>query len=271
MKVGPGCDHCYAESDAKRFGHDIWGSGKQRRHFGDKHWNEPRKWNRKAKEAGHRMRVFCGSMCDIFDNEIEQKHRDRLWELAQECDWITWQFLTKRIGNAKDMLPAMWLRDGMPDHCWLGATVVNQEEAERDIKKLVAVKARIHWLSIEPQLGPVDITNKGIRNGYSRPTSYNRGVGIEWTDPGDDVVGVDWVITGGESGPKSRVRPYNLRWPLQIIEMCRKAKVACFVKQLGSNPIGHNGTVPFAVDDYKGANPEEWPEYLRVQEFPDVR
>src|SRR5258706_450821 len=79
-KVGPGCDHCYAEALALRFG-TRWGVGQPRRFFGDKHWNEPRRWHKKALAVGNRRRVFCASMADVFDNEVEQEHRERLWSL----------------------------------------------------------------------------------------------------------------------------------------------------------------------------------------------
>ena len=67
-KVGPPCDHCYAETWAKRTGNSVWGADAPRRFFGDKHWNEPRKWNARAQREGRTHRVFCASMADVFED-----------------------------------------------------------------------------------------------------------------------------------------------------------------------------------------------------------
>lgn len=236
-EVGPGCQNCYAESFAKRYGYG-WGQGVLRRFFGDKHWNEPLKWNEKAKREGKKKKVFCASMADWADNEVGQEHRDRLFALIKKTDWLIWQLLTKRVGNAKKMLPKDW-GDGY-ENVWFGITVINQGEANRDIPKMLQIPARLRWLSIEPQLGPID---------------FNRVDGIE------SGAALDWCVYGGESGPLDKVRPFDLRWARDGIRQCREAGVAVFYKQGGtSNRCPHS---------MSGAHFECFPTDLQVRELPD--
>jgi SAM-dependent methyltransferase len=82
-KVSPGCDHCYAEALAKRYGHNVWGAGNQRRVMSQKHWQEPFKWNERARKAGRVDRVFCASMADVFDNEAPEQWRMALWQVIR--------------------------------------------------------------------------------------------------------------------------------------------------------------------------------------------
>jgi hypothetical protein len=108
IRVSPGCEHCYAESQAKRYGHDIWGpaSTTPRRFFGDKHWSEPLKWNRDALALGMRLKVFCASFADVFeDNDSLIPHRERLWEVIAETPQLDWLVLTKRTENIREMMP----------------------------------------------------------------------------------------------------------------------------------------------------------------------
>lgn len=201
-RVSPGCDHCYAETLAKRLlpHHDLWQPNGDRRLFGENHWNEPLRWERKAIKEGRRLRVFCASMADVFDNnDIAQAVRPRLWKLIDATPNLDWLILTKRIGNAKKMLPDDWKR-GYPN-VWLGASVVNHEEALRDIHKLVATPAHIHFLSCEPLLGPIDAS----------------------------FYGIDWVIVGGESGSKSR--PMEWQWARGIVRRCQTRGIPVFMKQ----------------------------------------
>jgi protein gp37 len=119
-EVGPGCDNCYARELAERRGWAKWGDGMER-HFFKTTTVQVLKLNRKASLTGERKKVFCESLGDIFDNKVEQTHRDELWKLIEQCSALDWQLLTKRIGNAKAMLPTTWLRDGLPSRIWLGS------------------------------------------------------------------------------------------------------------------------------------------------------
>lgn len=248
-KVGPGCDHCYAESWAKRTGAPgLWNG--ERRRTSAANWRAPLKWNREAEAEGVRRRVFCASLADVFDNEVPQEWRDDLWELIRRTPNLDWLLLTKRIGNALKLVDAGVFR-ALPN-VWLGATVVNQEEADRDILKLLAVPARVRFLSMEPLLAPVDLT----RIGPKRINALGRG---SW---------LHWVIAGGESGPKAR--DFDVQWGEDIVEQCRSAEVPVFVKQLGSNPVCEHQhmPIPMVLKDKKGGDMAEWPEDLRVREFP---
>lgn len=157
-KVGPGCDHCYAEALMDgRHGKARWGAGQPRVRTAESTWKQPLSWNRKAAAAGIRQRVFCSSLADVFDNEVDPQWRDDLWRLILDTPQLDWLLLTKRIGNVLGRTPIM----GLPGNVWLGATIVNQAEADRDIPKLLEIKTRLGarkvFLSMEPLLGPVDI------------------------------------------------------------------------------------------------------------------
>jgi protein gp37 len=165
QKVGPGCDHCYAEARDVRFtGGSHWGPGAPRRKVKGG-IAKLRKINREAghfyEKHGRWPRVFCSSLSDVFDNAVDQTWRDEaLFEI--DCAGFTKiQLLTKRVGNVERMIPDEW-RPGWPHNVGLMITVVNQAEADRDIPKLLDLKARlgIPWvgLSVEPMLGAVDIS-----------------------------------------------------------------------------------------------------------------
>ena len=163
-KVSLGCDNCYAENLAKRFNMAEWGTGKPRLLTSDENWKKPIAWNNMAKKSGVRQRVFCASMADVFDNEVRPEWRQRLWKLIAETPNLDWLILTKRIGNAKTMWPAPI--DGIPlSNVWLGISVVNQEEADRDIPKLLATPAHARFLSIEPLLGAINLDFAKCLNG----------------------------------------------------------------------------------------------------------
>lgn len=229
-KVGPGCDHCYAEALDKRHrwqGDTHWGAGKPRMRTSAANWAKPRAWNKKAKESGKPWRVFCASLADVFDNEVPTQWRNDLFTLIWETPALTWLLLTKRIGNARHMLPFTTLRN-----VWLGATIVNQEEADRDVPKLLQTPAAVRFVSYEPALGPVD-----------------------WTK----FPGIDWIIVGGESTQGAKARDFDLQWAYHALGAGNHIGAAVFIKQLGST----NG-----YKDRAGADPDEWPVGLRVQEFP---
>ena len=105
QKVSPGCDHCYAEGIAKRWGQlDTWGPGATRQPQSDHYWQQPLTWNAKALREGVRPRVFCASMCDVFDNQAPQEWRERLWDLIANTPNLDWLLLTKRPENILKVL-----------------------------------------------------------------------------------------------------------------------------------------------------------------------
>ena len=172
-KVGPGCDHCYAETLDKRHkwgGAVHWGSGVPRYRTKPANWNQPLKWDAFAKAErllGERRPddewegplgfwpVFCASLADVFDNEVPHIWQAELWELIKSTPNLSWLLVTKRIGNVEKFVPWGWIKDGFPDNVRLLITVCNQEEADRDIPKLLALRCK-NGISYEPALGRVD-------------------------------------------------------------------------------------------------------------------
>ncbi len=240
QKVGPGCDHCYAETRNARYGGGVaanWGPGAPRRRTSDANWRKPLRWQADAArflaEHGRRQRVFCASLADVFDNAVHPDWRSDLFELISKTPDLDWLLLTKRIGNAQRMLAEDAETDTMPPNVWLGATIVNQEEADRDIPKLLATPARVRFLSMEPLLGPVDLTNieipmkVGVEILDALQFDYEHG---EEDGPCGTAI-IDWIIAGGESGPGAR--PSNPQWFRDLRDQCAAAGVPFLFKQWG--------------------------------------
>lgn len=250
-KVSPGCDHCYAETWAKRYGTAEWGTGQPRHLTSESNWRQPLKWNREAAASGVRKRVFCASLADVFDNEVPEEWRVRLWKLIYDTPHLDWLLLTKRIGNARHMLPLGVFREGPLANLWLGISVVNQQEADRDIPKLLALPVRIRFLSMEPLLGPVDLSEiNGERvldpecwGDCACDALYGFDTGCR-RNGGDGSLTrkIDWVIVGGESGKDAR--PMHPEWAQSLRDQCVTAGVPFFFKQWGEWKLGSD----FAAD-----------------------
>ena len=218
-KVSPACDHCYAETWAKRTGHDVWGAKSPRRFLSEATWNQPVRWNLAAARAGRRMRVFCASMADVFEwGHGLSAARERLWELIERTPHLDWLLLTKRPHLVPRLAPwsTRW-----PAHVWVGTTVENQRFAVKRIPYLLDIPCRVRFLSCEPLLGPVDLT--------------------PWIDE------LHWVIAGGESG--GGARPTHPGWVRGLREQCVAGRVAFHFKQWGSwwpkEGTGEGPTVSF--------------------------
>jgi protein gp37 len=252
-KVGPGCDHCYAETWDKQGEGVRWGPHAIRTRTKQRTRNQALRWNRAAEKAGERHRVFSASLSDVFDNHgsIEDEWRKDLGDLILATPHLDWLLLTKRIQNAKKMLSVMF-PDGVPKHVWLGATIVNQQEANRDIPILLRTKKdlgiSIAFLSMEPLLGPVDLRNLSLNlaPGLSEDIDALTGETAQYSsifggwhlrheeaDPEEDTFGpkVDWVIVGGESG--SMARPMHIDWVCDLRDQCEKTGTPFLFKQWG--------------------------------------
>lgn len=211
-KVSPACDHCYAESWAKRSGIVEWGNHPRRR-TSEAYWLQPLKWNGRAEKEGVRRKVFCCSLADVFDNQAPTAWREDLWRLIWATPALDWLLLTKRPQNIVKMLPNHTGRPWPYPNVWLGTTVENQEEAVRRIPHLLDVPATIKFLSCEPLLGPIRFSDVP---GFNRVSlSLNN-----W-----------WVIAGGESGPGARVT--NPAWARSLRDQCAIPGVPFFWKQNG--------------------------------------
>jgi protein gp37 len=221
--------------DARWFGRDHWGPGAPRRYFDEPHWRQPINWNRIAEAAGQRKRVFCASMADVFDNEVNQTLRDRLWLLIRQTPHLDWLVLTKRIGNARRMLPKDW-GEGYPN-VWIIISA-DQSGLARDCPKLLEIPAVVHGVSIQPQLAALQL--------------------------GEFASHLGWVINGGESG--AGARPFHLEWARSLAAECASAGTPIFVQRLGGNPF--EGGRQLRLRHHAGADVTEWPPDLRIREIP---
>lgn len=270
QKVGPGCDHCYAETRNARFASGVavnWGPGAPRRRTSASNWALPKRWNAQSDtfmaQHGRRQRVFCASLADVFDNAVDPQWRADLFALIAATPNLDWLLLTKRIGNVRGMLaelahgndPDLSLLDMMPlPNVWIGTTIVNQAEADRDIPKLLAVPAAKRFLSMEPLLGPVDLRSISHGDGEInalKPDTWEEAIDL-WRDTSESWIedfedwygvnlsdgltgpahaGIDWVIVGGESGPGAR--PMHPDWARSLRDQCQAAGVPFLFKQWG--------------------------------------
>lgn len=273
-QVGLGCDNCYAATLMdSRMGRVRWGAGQPRSRTSVSNWRQPRRWNKEAffecsgcgwrgSEKDYaklvkppakaccpdhalvpaRRRVFCASLADVFDNEVDPQWRSDLFSLISETPSLDWMVLTKRIGNVAEMTRGIKL----PPNMLLGITVVNQDEANRDIPKLRSIPDVRRFLSMEPLIGEVDLAHN------DKLTSRDR-------------YPIHWVIVGGETG--AHARSMVLGWAKRIVRDCLNAGVAVHVKQLGRYPRNREGD-RHPISDEKGKLMNEWPEILRIRQFP---
>jgi protein gp37 len=286
-EAGPGCDGCYAKARDVRFhGGKHWGPGAPRLEHLKGAANDVMKWNRQAAADGIRRRIFINTLSDFFDNEVPQGWRNYALDALVKCEWLDVQLLTKRIGNVPNMVPIAWMSGAWPRNIWIGATIVNQTELDRDGPKVLSIPAPVRFVSYEPALGPVDwdrllwrplalpeVPGHALNDGCSESAAARKGL---------------WIIVGGESDQRGHeARIFDLAWARSTIKQCRQAAVPVFVKQLGSYPVSERvecdgdgnyaahlspehpaGRVGLVLRDRAGADPAEWPADLRVQEFP---
>ena len=268
-RVSPGCAHCYAsEWNEKRYGTGVSflpaNRGRIETYLVEAELQE---WQ-KPKYAG--ARVFVSDMTDLFGEWVPDEWLDRIFGAMALASAVTFQVLTKRPEQMrayfadKDLwfkvkIAAANMKDDDPGllpwplpNIWLGVSVENQRWADERIPILLDTPAAVRFLSCEPLLGPVDLTGDFARyseagliardeTGYFEPHVWALAKNA-----------ISWVIVGGESGPKHR--PFDPDWARSTVAQCRKAGVACFVKQLG-------GARP-------GNRIFELPPDLRVREFP---
>lgn len=274
---------------------------------------DPLAWRRPRK-------VFVNSMSDLFHEKVPFEFVDRVFAVMALCPQHTFQIVTKRPERMAEYLsfrshggvtfyePPVG-RERMTDrqldrlsrgfqwplpNVWLLTSVEDQAAADARIPHLLRCPAVVRGLSVEPMMGAVDLS---------------RALNIEFSDvagwmPAINGAGpnIDWVIVGGESGPKARA--CDVAWIRSIVTQCKAAGVACFVKQMGARPFDSAKMdavpgsrrpvtdaalrIPEQADqfadvlgkcieaavmklrDRKGGDPAEWPEDLRVREFPEV-
>ena len=234
-KVSPACDHCYAESTSNRYGFKIWGQDSERRFFGERHWNEPLKWNAAAEKAGVRRRVFCASMADVMEDRRDlDGQRIRLRTLIRQTSSLDWLLLTKRPENFSKPEFAQFDIQNI----W-GMTTVESEDYLWRADQLLSAPFALRGLSMEPLLGRVNIEP------YICP-DHRDGTAAE-------LPKIHWVIVGAESG--SGARPMQDDWARNIRDRCQEAGVAFFMKQM-------------LVDGKLTKDVTKFPADLQIQQFP---
>jgi protein gp37 len=229
-RISPACDHCYAQDWDRRFHAGAhWGPDAQRLKTSQATWNHAYTWDRQARDtvfAGRKgfWPVFVNSLSDFFDNQVDVYWRDQAWKVMRECRHLTFILVTKRVGNVPAMLPSDWLNmfgDLNYPHVWILATVWDQASADRDIPKLFNFCANVRGVSLEPMLGPVDISaHLGMHRVYLK---------------GDELpyqTDLDWVIVGAETGSKARpLHPDHVR---TVRDQCQESGTAFFFKHWGA-------------------------------------
>ena len=249
-KVSPGCARCYAERVSLRFRHSLapWTpeNAQDNVQLHPERLDQPLRWRRPR-------RVFVNSMSDLFHELVPDDYIASVFDIMGASPQHQFQVLTKRpdrMAEWFDFVGICLMRDGVIrgcrlvgdwkwplDNVWLGVSVENQRWADRRIPLLRRTPASLRFLSCEPLIRPLDLS--------------------------DHLIGVDWVIVGGESGPGAR--PIAIEWVRDLIDQCATAQVSVFVKQLGtawSKAVG--------ASDHKGGDWDEWPEDLRVREYPGL-
>lgn len=300
----PGCDHCYAELQAKRNPSvlGIWGADGTRPVGVDKYWDLPRQWQKRAAKTGVRESCFPSFMDPFEDRPELVPLRERMFGVIDECPNVDFILLTKRPQN----VPRMWpqyesyrvdsvgrplpLRQKRPN-VWLLASVSDQPSYDAMTNALCMSRDLVPVLGVsyEPAITEVDFRfwNPAAPKGDGEWMAAVEGVGVT-----GKIRPLDWVIIGGESG--SKARPFDLAWARSAIAQCKAANVPCFVKQVGSNarerypsawtngyPHGDqsvrligDGCGTFSVTglrDKKGGDWNEWPADLCVRQRPTVR
>jgi len=287
-RVSPGCERCYAERVAARFTDGAF-HGFARMTKGGPRWTgKVALYPEKLEEPLHwkqPRRVFVNSMSDLFHESLPDEAIDQVFAVMLSAPRHTFQVLTKRPERMRRYMDASYVPGGVlvaggqrvldsseadpqtwpPRNVWLGVSAEDQRRADERIPLLLQTPAAVRFVSYEPALWWVDFSN--WLPGRHRISPREIG-------PCVDHHCLDWVIVGGESGPESR--PADVAWIRGAVQQCRASGVPVFVKQLGAK-VSHTvaagiGQMPvptrLRLQNRKGGNPAEWPEDLRVREFP---
>jgi protein gp37 len=231
-KVSAGCKFCYMYRDKERYGQDPTTVLRSSTTF-----RAPLKTGKHHWPDG--SRVFTCSWSDWFIEEADA-WRPEAWEIIKARPGLTFQILTKRPERIRDHLPPDWCEGYR--NVWLGVSVEDQAAADKRMQLLARVPAAVRFLSVEPLID-------GLTLGLCAVGHY-----------------FQWVIVGGESGARDKARPCDESWVLSVVDECQAEGIPVFVKQLGSFPTRDDE--PLKLRDSHGGNPDEWPDALRVRQFP---
>ena len=327
-KVSTGCKHCYAETMAERFFARLYPPVEDERDFGrgvKEPYVRPRRFTDVQTHADRLdaplrwrkpARIFVNSMSDLFHEDVPDEFIAAVFGIVASSPQHTFLILTKRPERARlwfAMLTstAAMVTDGDGEvrwcikhldqhitrgfHCvlppwplpnvWLGVSVEDQATADQRIPILLLTPAAVRWVSAEPLLGPVNLHRIEHPEDGCHASALQ---GQRDENRYEFYHQLDWVVVGGESGPKAR--PCDVAWIRSVVEQCSAAGVPAFVKQLGAKPLDWSRAEPtgrFRTDpdtgrrqlqvvqpklrDRKGGDPSEWPDDLRVRQFPEAR
>ncbi len=224
-------------------GLDVWDgkTAKPRRPISEATWRNPVKWNHQAAVDGVHRKVFCASMADVFeDHPVAAASRERLFPLIEMTPHLDWQLLTKRPENVMQYVPLSWQMRGLPGNVWMGTSVENQHWADVRIPILLQIPAKVRFLSCEPLLGPLDLSD--WLDIYKPIEAYRAGTQdqIPWSRQSSFHVNrLHWVIAGGESGSKHRVM--QSAWAYNLRDQCLTGNVPFFFKQWGGRTAKSGG------------------------------
>jgi protein gp37 len=239
-KVSEACRFCYAERDNafRKWNGGTWGPGAPRKVTSEANWRKPLQWNHQAILDEVRRRVFCASLADVFDSEAPEDAQIRLFDLIEECSALDWLLLTKRPENALAFYRARYGDGPIPRNIWQGVSVENQSAFVYRVPILLLIRARVRFLSMEPLLGPVEFSDASRRADAVSQLGKKA------------LSGIDWVITGGESGPNAR--PSHPDWFRSVRDQCIAAGVAYHQKQNGEwlheSQVTTDGEIVFIAD-----------------------
>ena len=247
-KVSDGCKYCYMYRDKERYGLNPTDVVKVKQAT----------INKVLKKAVEGDKIFTCSWSDFFIKEADE-WRDWAWDIIRSRPDLKWQILTKRPERISECLPDDWGTGW--DNVWIGVSVENELSMNR-IQYLFHSQIKVKFLSVEPIIKKIDLTDAQYGNRLWNPLS-----GIVDGEPSYNIGKLDWVIVGGESGNdngKYKYRPSELIWYKDIVEKCVENGVPVFMKQLGTHLSKHLG-----LKDRHGGNINEFPEYLKIRQFPN--
>lgn len=228
QKVSEGCRNCYAERDNNlRKWVGEW--GKDYRRTSEQNWKKPIQWAKQAVKEGVTRRVFCASLADVFDANVTEYWRMKLWELiydTQQIGGLEWLILTKRPENISTRIPTIF--NNHNSSVRMGITVENKKEMRR-IPDLFRVWQGNNFISIEPQLEKIYL-----------------GLSSMWAG------NLDWIICGSESG--ANARPFDMDWARSLRDECLQVGIPFFLKQA---PVGGKLTV---LPELDGKAWDQFPE-----------
>lgn len=253
-KKSQGCKNCYMFRDMKRYGRSPTDIRRSKPGTFDAPLNMQREAERGDRVGTDRL-VFTCSWSDWYLREANPWRRDA-WAIIRECPLLTFQILTKRVEAIEHETPWIESREGLPllneepwPNVWLGASAEDQQTFNARRGYLHPAIASVVFWSLEPLLGPIDLSGPQVAN---------------------------WIIVGGESGNRTgefQARGCNVGSIRLVVRQARALGVPCFVKQLGTFPYidragGSDRPLMMRPRDPHGEDPAEWPSDLRVRQFP---